>query len=159
MAERFAEWRRTATGLDWQLPASWQWEKAARGVDGRPFPWGAHFDVTRAAVMYSQSGLAVPAPVGSYRFDESPFGLFDLAGNARDLCRDAYRRQGPQVVDGRFQMPVEASGPTRTESVFRVVKGGMYHATASYCRLASRFGVPPGVALTSVGFRLCRAWG
>ncbi|MCB9553406.1 MAG: SUMF1/EgtB/PvdO family nonheme iron enzyme [Myxococcales bacterium] len=159
MAQRYAEWRASRTGHGWSLPASWQWEKAARGVDGRPFPWGAHFDVTRAAVMYSRSGLAGPVELGSHPFDESPYGLCDVAGNVRDVCGDVYRRQGPPLVGGRFEMPSDEIEPGRQERPFQVVKGGMYHATAPYCRLASRFGMPPSVALSTVGFRLCRRWG
>jgi formylglycine-generating enzyme required for sulfatase activity len=97
----YIEWlnrRATERGSPWRfhLPTNRQWEKAARGVDGRLFPWGFRFD---PALTYSyqarwhgdgdQAGsILFLEPVGRFPTDESPYGVRDLAGGASEVNRD-----------------------------------------------------------------------
>jgi formylglycine-generating enzyme required for sulfatase activity len=67
----------TETGLD--LPTQEQWEKAARGTDGRLYPWGDDHDPRRFNVF--ESGIGQTTPVDQYRNGASPHGVMDLAGN------------------------------------------------------------------------------
>jgi serine/threonine-protein kinase len=85
-----------------------EWEKAARGTDGPPFPWGsAHLDCSHANYRFSASycNLGV-IEVGSYAEYASPFGLLDVSGNAWEWVADAYDERG--VLHGGHR---RSSGP------------------------------------------------
>lgn len=78
-ASGYAEWAKCA------LPTEAQWEKAARGTKGAPFPWGHE-----RAVWAAPRTLRDISPVMSHRTDVSPYGVYDMAGNAREWVADAY---------------------------------------------------------------------
>lgn len=90
-ANAFCKWmtiRYKDKGWEFQLPEEWQWEKAARGADGRYFPWGNHFDYRFCTMLKSKKGnKSNPDPVGSGHFDESVYGVNDMAGNVSEWCR------------------------------------------------------------------------
>lgn len=67
------------TSLKKRLPTALEWEKAARGTDGRLYPWGNSFDSKKANT--SDAGPGATTPVGSFKDGASPFGLLDMAGN------------------------------------------------------------------------------
>lgn len=150
-ARAFCAWRAARDGLPWRLPMSWEWEKAARGIDGRAYPWGDAFESTFACVLHHRPGRADFSPVGSHPIDESPYGVRDLAGNARGLCGDAYRATGPVVADGR------PSASPVGEGDFSTVKGGCAISGALDAKLAGRYGMPATAHASMVGFRLCRS--
>ena len=100
--ERLAFWdeRQPVAGVSWpaawvfcramggRLPTEAEWEKAARGTDGRVFPWGNRFDPTRANTAESMNGR--PLPVGSYEGGRSPYGCYDMAGNLAEMVFDSF---------------------------------------------------------------------
>ncbi|MCB9552752.1 MAG: SUMF1/EgtB/PvdO family nonheme iron enzyme [Myxococcales bacterium] len=147
-ATAYAAWYAARTGLPWRLPHDLEWEKAARGVDGRQLPWGDFFEPSWALVLEGFAGPAGPAPVGSHATDESVYGMRDVVGGVRDWCVNDYQREGP--VEPR--VVVEAA-----EGAFRMVRGGVWSSKAAFCRPAARFANRPEQRFHSIGFRLARS--
>ncbi|MCI0340124.1 MAG: SUMF1/EgtB/PvdO family nonheme iron enzyme [Planctomycetales bacterium] len=89
-AAAYCEWRSRTEGRPVRLPTEAEWERAARGADGRPHPWGDSFRWERVVGGRSpiHGGSLQPHPGGSATTDRSPFGVLDLAGSAREWCVD-----------------------------------------------------------------------
>lgn len=84
-ARSYANWRKV------KLPTEAQWEKAARGTDGRIYPWGNDWDKTKCANNENTIGGKTPSgthPIGSFPTGASPYGVMDMAGNAFEWCAD-----------------------------------------------------------------------
>lgn len=129
-AEAYAGWLSEREGRPVRLPTEEEWEKAARGVDGRPFPWGAGFDPTFAHMRTSRPGPAQPAPVGSYPVDTSVWGCQDMAGGVREWTTSSY-------------------GAGRV-----VVRGGSWSDDHDELRCAGRWGLEASHRSSAIGFRL-----
>jgi serine/threonine-protein kinase len=86
----YAHWYSEQTGLSWMLPTTEQWEKTARGVDGRLYPWGDYFEPTWACVRGSKKGRPLPCSVYEYETDRSVYGVRGMAGNVQDHCISEY---------------------------------------------------------------------
>ena len=154
-AMAYAEWLAAKTDLPWRLPSELEWEKAARGVDGRALPWGDDFEHTYCCAIHSRKGGIVgPAPVDSFPVDVSPYGVRGMAGNVRDWCLDRWEQDGPTVVDGRLHIPTPPTGDD-----FRSIRGGAWTAVAEHVRLASRFAAKPTERFRGQGFRVVRSIG
>ncbi len=130
-----AAWRSERDGIDWYLPSELQWEKAARGVDGRVFPWGNGFDPALCKMRSSRPGRPQPEVVGAFAADVSPYGVKDLAGGMRDWCGDV--RYGDDTKR-------------------RPMRGGSWITLARSCRAAHRNGLEPWIVSANHGFRLAR---
>ena len=151
--DAFLVWERARTGLPWRLPHELEWEKAARGVDARAFPWGDQFEPAYAWTALSSGGRG-PLPVSVPLHDLSPYGVEGMAGQARDLCANGFALTGPppEVLRApKGLSPWEDAG-------LRMVRGGSYAAMPQLCRAAARFVRPAGEAASSAGLRLVRDW-
>ena len=157
-AVAFARWMAKRTGLPWRLPMELEWEKMARGVDGRWFPWGDHHDDSFAAGAQSrQDGRQLPHPVDSFPIDTSVYGVRGLAGNAHDWCADRYRKEGPQT-DGARVVAGPDPAPEGATGVERALRGGGWAVSPNVCRAAKRDRFLEGVRLGVTGVRLVRSW-
>lgn len=99
-----------------QLPTAVLWEKAARGTDGRLWPWGSEFDLGRLAFAGNSAG---PRPVDDLAVGASPYGVRQLAGNVREWTRDTYALPGGIAIPdhmiirgGSFRTPAEETRAT-----------------------------------------------
>ncbi|MDP6933057.1 MAG: formylglycine-generating enzyme family protein, partial [Myxococcota bacterium] len=153
-AVAYTQWLAETTGLPWRLPMDLEWEKAARGVDGRRFPWGDRFDPSRCCMASSQEGRMLPAVVDSFPVDESPYGVRGMAGNVRDWCLDAFGSDGPSG-DRVTVSPFDAE-EAAVEHARWSIRGGRWDGVTNLCRSAGRDGVGPSFRLWSLGFRCVR---
>lgn len=136
-AEAYCVW---ADGL---LPTEAQWEFAARGKEGRTYPWGDK-EPTRAHANFA-GRVGGPSPVGVYPRGRTPLGVQDLAGNVWEWCADWYGEGFPGAGD-------DPTGPHSGRS--RVLRGGSFLNDADILRAAFRsFILPPEYVILNVGFR------
>ncbi len=137
-AVAYAEWYTKKQGgrRRFHLPTEEQWEKAARGADGRSYPWGNRFDASFAATRFSRGVGVASRPsllerIGLFPADESPWGVRDLAGVVQNFTST---------------MPFE--------NVTCFIKGGSWQDDSMDARAASRRWIATGARMPNVGIRL-----
>lgn len=149
-ATAYAAWYAARTGEAWRLPWEDEWEKAARGVDGRRYVMGEFLDPSWAEIRGS-SASEDPSPVNGFPLDESVYGVRGLTGGVGDWCADLDRGPGPIVTGGRAEHVTAKLGGRA------VVRGGMRTVPESFCAASIRHLVPIEKRSVRVGFRLARS--
>lgn len=142
-AVAFCAWAADTTGEKVRLPTEAEWEKGARGTDGRPFPWGkAEPD---AKLCNFNGNIGQTTSVGQYSPQgDSPYGGADMSGNVREWCHSKYAAYPYQAGDGRND---------ENGTDVRVVRGGSWNVDRSILRCATRYRLTPLYRSLYVGFR------
>jgi formylglycine-generating enzyme required for sulfatase activity len=156
-ALRFCQWLSTRERKKYRLPTEAEWEYAARGVDGRKYPWGNHegrgdlanFADRNTVFAWSDrdidDGYPESSPVGAYPLGASPFGMEDMAGNVWEWCLDFYEPyRGTPKVNPR--------GPTAGAK--RVYRGGSWKSRFNSLRATARGSNLPSFSCNDLGFRI-----
>lgn len=144
-AEAYIAWLNQKTGSNFRLPTEAEWEHAARGNDGRIYPWGNTFDPWRCNT--AESVKKGTTPVGEYSpGGDSPYGAVDMVGNVWEWTQSLF-----------VPYPFVLNGDDVKARRRYVVRGGAWYYTRKMARCTAREGILANYLSSSIGFRLARS--
>jgi len=151
-AVAYCRWLSGVTGISYRLPNEPEWEKGARGTDGRIYPWGDAWEAGRCNI---DGGKEDTTPVGAFPDGASPFGLLDVIGNVWEWTRSLW---GPNLRKPAYTYPYDpddgrenAAAPT---DVRRVLRGVSFLNESADARCAARYRYSPANHYVTVGLRV-----
>lgn len=150
----YCRWLAAKTGRPYRLPTEAEWEKAARGADGRRYPWGNTWDAARC--NNRERGPGRTTPVGQYPAGDSPYGVSETVGQVWEWCASKFGGTG---TSPKYGYPYRADDgredPEGDDT--RILRGGSWYNGAGYCRCAYRNWDLPRFRNFIWGFRCVRA--
>ncbi len=150
-AVAYCRWLSAQTGITFCLPSEAEWEKAARGADGRIYPWGNPWETGRC--NSEEANIQGTTPVGQYPSGASPYGALDMAGNVWEWCATKWGKPYPHQVEDEWQaVYVEADQN-------RVLRGGSWYVDRTFVRGASRLNLNPRDRYNFKGLRIAQLGG
>jgi len=166
----FCKWASDVTGLAVRLPTEPEWEKAARGDDGRLYPWGDQWEAEHCNTF--ESGIKDTTPVGKYSPQgDSPYGIGDMAGNVQEWISSLFGSYPYDPTDGReilvYEMDPELlprlheTGCTSVVSSMEAsldkstLRGSSWREKRPQSRCAYRSWAAPMHRSEDTGFRCC----
>lgn len=156
-AAKFCQWLSARERKKYRLPSEAEWEYAARGLDGRKFPWGnfsgrgdlANFADKNTVFAWSDreldDGFAESSPAGSFARGVSPFGIEDMAGNVWEWCSDYFSEY-------KATPKTNPHGPVAGTK--RVHRGGSWKSRFASLRTTARSSNLPNYSCNDLGFRI-----
>lgn len=139
-------WLSVVTGHTFRLPDEVMWEKAARGCDGRLYPWDDKWDPTRLNAFETDIGQTTP--VGMFPGGVSPFGVYDASGNVWEWCSGLAPSSAPYPFQRRpYEADLQGNGS-------RSLRGGAFYFSYQYSRAAFRSTCLPYFRVDLIGFRV-----
>ncbi|MCD4686861.1 MAG: SUMF1/EgtB/PvdO family nonheme iron enzyme [Anaerolineae bacterium] len=141
-AMAYVRWLSDVAGREYRLPTESEWERAARGTDGRLYPWG---DAWRDGVCNThEAGIGRTSPVGQFSpAGDSPYGAADMAGNVWEWCATQWRGDYSTAEDNALE-----------GAPLRVLRGGAFTYNPDRARCVYRSGDPPYFRFNFFGFRV-----
>ena len=149
--------RHPVTNVTWQdandyaiwsgarLPTEAEWEKAARGDDERPFPWGDRF--VEGERCNANNMVGTTTPVDEFPDGRSPYGIWDMVGNVYEWCGDFYDAE-------YYKSSPQSNPPGPSGGQERTVRGGSFQETRAQVRCTHRIGSSEGHGREHIGFRI-----
>ncbi|HXV99902.1 MAG TPA: formylglycine-generating enzyme family protein, partial [Anaerolineae bacterium] len=151
-AMAYCNWLAEVTGKAYRLPSEAEWEKGARGTDGRIYPWGNQWQAQ--CCNTGETRLGDTTPFGAYPDGACPYGLLDMAGNVWEWTRSLWDEDGAKP---HFKYPYRP-GDRREDlkagdEVLRVLRGGSFYNDLNLARCACRLSNHPYYGDLIRGFR------
>ncbi|MBI1879105.1 MAG: formylglycine-generating enzyme family protein [Chloroflexi bacterium] len=149
-ARAYCEWLSQQTGRIYRLPTEAEWEKAARGTDGRLYPWGNEWNAGRCNCANTQT-----TAVAAYTAGQSPYGCYDMIGNVWEWTSTLW---GPKWWESKFPYPYQPDDGredlTATSTSHRLFRGGCFDEEIAQLRCSTRRWFAPDHQDKRCGFRV-----